>query len=70
MGGYGLIDGSRMVLPLIGVYSMDGTNLENNGVKPDIYVEKTPADELEDRDPQLETATHELLKQLDKEKSK
>ena len=64
-GSYRLIDGSVMRTPHVGVYLMDGTNLENWGVRPDVYVENTPEDELAGRDPQLERAVSELLKDLD-----
>jgi tricorn protease len=48
----------------VGYYSKKGINLENYGVKPDVRVEISPEDELGERDPQLERAVEELLKQL------
>ena len=65
-GSYSLIDGSTVRTPGVGVYLYDKarTNLENFGVPPDILVENKPEDVLAGRDPQLETAVQELLKQL------
>ena len=37
--GAGLVDGSFYRLPSWGCYTLDGKNLEKEGVKPDIYVE-------------------------------
>ncbi len=60
-----LIDGSTFFrVPVTGWRTLDGVNLENYGVKPDIYVEHTPEDNAEDRDLQLEVAVKELLKSL------
>ena len=65
-GSYSLIDGSTVRTPGVGVYLNDKarTNMENFGVPPDILVENKPEDVLAGRDPQLETAVQELLKQL------
>jgi tricorn protease len=65
-GSYSLIDGSTVRTPGTGVYLFDKqqTNMENLGVKPDIHVENKPEDVLAGRDPQLETAVQELLRQL------
>ncbi|MCX7642529.1 MAG: S41 family peptidase [Armatimonadetes bacterium] len=60
-----LIDGSTSFrVPVTGWRTLDGVNLENYGVKPDIYVEHTPEDNANDRDLQLEVAVKELLKAL------
>jgi tricorn protease len=40
------------------------TNLENYGVKPDIFVENSPEDNLAGRDRQIEVAVQELLKEI------
>ena len=64
--GCRMMDGSSLRLPAWGCYSLDGKDLESTGVKPDIYVKNTFKDRLEDKDPQLETAIKEALKQLDK----
>ena len=64
--GASMIDGTTLRLPAWGCYSLDGKDLESTGVAPDIYVKNTFKDRLEDKDPQLETAIKEALKQLDK----
>lgn len=61
---YNLLDGSSMRLPGSGWYRLDGTNMEGNGVKPDIVVEISPEDEIAGRDTQLERAIEEILKEL------
>jgi tricorn protease len=67
-GSYSLIDGSTVRTPGVGVYLADKnrTNMENYGVKPDIFVENTPEDNLAGRDRQIETAVQELLKEIGK----
>ena len=59
-----LIDGSTCRLPAWGCYSVDGKDLENTGVKPDIYVRNTFKDRLDGKDPQLDAAISEVLSQL------
>jgi tricorn protease len=59
-----LVDGSSYRLPSWGCYTLDGKNLEMEGVKPDIYVQTNFADRVNGRDPQLDRAIEELLKQL------
>lgn len=60
----GLVDGSSYRLPSWGCYTMDGRNIEKEGVKPDIFVKNTFEDRLADKDPQLEKAVAEILKDL------
>ncbi|MCY1505568.1 Tricorn protease [compost metagenome] len=60
----GLVDGSSYRLPSWGCYTMDGQDIEKEGVKPDIYVKNTFIDRLNDKDPQLERAVAEILKEL------
>ncbi|PWS32942.1 S41 family peptidase [Pedobacter paludis] len=60
----GLVDGSSYRLPSWGCYTMDGKNIEKEGVKPDIFVKNTFEDRLADKDPQLEKAVSEILKDL------
>lgn len=62
--GKGLVDGSFYRLPSWGCYTLDGKNLEKEGVAPDIYVKTTFTDRLEGKDPQLEKAVQEILKDL------
>jgi len=56
-----LIDGSRFRIPRTGWFTLDGKNLENTGVQPDIRVEHSPEDNANDTDRQLEAAVRELL---------
>jgi tricorn protease len=65
-GSYSLIDGSTVRTPGVGVFLADEgrTNMENTGVKPDIFVENSPEDNLAGRDRQLEVGVKELLKSL------
>jgi tricorn protease len=65
-GSYSLIDGSTIRTPGVGVYLSDEarTNMENTGVKPDVYVENSPEDNLAGRDRQLEVAVKEVMKGL------
>lgn len=67
-GSYTLVDGSRMRTPSYGIYTLDERTLENMGVKPDIWVDVTPADEASGRDPQLEKAVEVLLEELKQKK--
>ncbi|MBI3721635.1 MAG: hypothetical protein HY248_03700 [Fimbriimonas ginsengisoli] len=56
-----LVDGTRARMPLSGVFRMDGSNMEDQGEKPDVQVWLTPEDWLADRDPQLDKAIEMLL---------
>lgn len=60
----GLVDGSSYRLPSWGCYTMDGQDLEKEGVKPDIFVKNTFENRLAGKDPQLERAVAEILKDL------
>lgn len=62
--GKGLVDGSSYRLPSWGCYTLDGKNLEKTGVAPDIRVDNDAADRLNGRDPQLERAIEEVMKNL------
>jgi C-terminal processing protease CtpA/Prc len=59
-----LVDGSAVRLPSWGCYTLDGKNLEKNGVSPDIYVKNTFEDRMNNKDPQIEKAVEEILKEL------
>ena len=59
-----MIDGSTCRMPAWGCYSIDGSDLEHTGVKPDIYVKNTLKDRIENKDPQLDAAIAEVLSQL------
>ena len=60
-----LLDGSTCRMPAWGCYNViDGSDLENTGVKPDIYVKNTFKDRLEGKDPQLDAAIAEVLREM------
>ncbi|MCB9087101.1 MAG: PD40 domain-containing protein [Calditrichae bacterium] len=63
--GKGLVDGSYYRLPAWGCYTLDGKDLEREGVAPDIYIKNTVKDRLEGKDPQLERAIAEILEMLE-----
>ena len=54
-------DGTRARIPGRGVFRMDGTNMENNGEKPDVQVWITPDQWLNQEDPQIDKALELLL---------
>ncbi len=62
--GKGLVDGSFYRLPSWGCYTLDGKNLEATGVTPDIFVPMDFKDRLEGRDPQIDKAVEEIMKEL------
>jgi tricorn protease len=62
--GKGLVDGSFYRLPAWGCYTLDGKNIEKEGVTPDIFVPMNFKDRLENRDPQLDRAIEEIMKVL------
>ncbi|ATL45899.1 peptidase S41 [Chitinophaga caeni] len=62
--GVGLVDNSSVRMPAWGCYSLEGNDLESTGVEPDIKVINTFEDKLNGRDPQLDRAIDEILKQL------
>jgi tricorn protease len=62
--GIGLVDGSNVRMPAWGCYSLDGKDLEMSGVQPDILLINSFEDKLNGKDPQLDKAIEEILKQL------
>ena len=62
--GKQLVDGSYYRLPAWGCYTLDGKNIEREGVMPDIYIKTTFKDRLENKDPQLERAVQEIMTTL------
>ncbi len=62
--GIGLVDGSFIRMPAWGCYTLDGNDLETTGVKPDILLLNSFEDKINHRDPQLDRAIEEILKQL------
>ncbi|MEO5567717.1 MAG: S41 family peptidase [Gemmatimonadaceae bacterium] len=70
-GSYSLINGATIRTPGSLVITWDptkpnnyGTNLENFGVAPDVWVENTPADELQKVDRELREAVREALRMM------
>ncbi len=61
-----LVDGSSYRLPVWGCYTLDGKDLETNGVAPDVYVGKNFKQRLENEKPQLDKAIEIILKELKK----
>lgn len=59
--GKNLVDGSFYRLPSWGCYTIDGRNIESNGVAPDITLRNTMKDRHEGRDPQLEKAIEIIM---------
>lgn len=62
--GKGLVDGSFYRIPAWGCFTLDGKDIEKTGVSPDIYVKTGFTDRLENKDPQLDRAIEEIMKQL------
>jgi tricorn protease len=60
-GTFRLTDGTGARIPSSGVYRMDGSNMENNGEKPDVQIWQTPEEWLAGRDPQLDKAIELLM---------
>ena len=63
-GSYTLLDGSAIRTPGSGVWTVDGENMENYGVPPDVLIDNTPADFLKGRDAQIEKAVEVLKAQM------
>ncbi len=60
-----LLDGGRITSPNFGIYDTNGKwIIENEGVSPDIFVEQTPKDLLEGKDPQLERTIKVLQEEM------
>jgi tricorn protease len=59
------VDGGGMIAPRGGFFTRDGKwAVENEGVGPDIDIENWPKDVIGGRDPQLERAVAEAMRQL------
>lgn len=63
--GKSLVDGSFYRLPKVGVYGLDGSNLEKTGVAPDIEIHNDFKDRLMGNDPQLKRAIDLALEQIE-----
>jgi tricorn protease len=64
--GKSLVDGSYYRLPSWGCYTLDGKNLESEGVSPDVYVKENFKDRIDGKQPQLDKAIEIILKELNK----
>ena len=62
--GARLLDGTTIRTPFRGWYLPDGTDMENHGAQPHLYVPQTPEAETADEDRQLEAAVKDLLERL------
>ncbi|MGD9723773.1 MAG: S41 family peptidase [Pirellulales bacterium] len=61
-----LVDGGRVRIPSRAAYNPAGSwNIENDGVRPDVAVDLTPAEWRAGRDPQLEAAVKATLQAVD-----
>jgi tricorn protease len=64
-GSPGLIDNGAVTVPAFAIYDLEGRwIIESEGVPPDIEVVDDPAAFAQGRDPQLERAITEVLKEL------
>jgi tricorn protease len=62
-----LMDGGVFTAPNVGFWSEEeGFSVENEGVPPDIKVEQTPKLVIAGKDPQLDRAIEEIMKELKK----
>lgn len=59
------IDGGSVTAPNVAFWDENGYRVENEGVAPDIVVEQYPKEVMAGRDPQLERAIAEILRQLE-----
>ena len=58
------VAGRQYIDGLSGLWNVNGTNLENYGVPPDVYIDNTPADFAQGRDAQIEKAVEVLKEEL------
>jgi len=61
---YPLLDGTMFRIPLTGRYRLDGTNMENHPVEPDVWVHAPLGVVLAEDDPQLRKAVEVALDEL------
>ena len=62
-----LVDGGMLTQPEFAFwFKTQGWDIENRGVEPDIEVDYAPSDYAQGKDPQLERAIAEILKQIER----
>ena len=61
-GGFPLVDGTSARMPGSGVWRIDGSSMEDDGVKPDFEVLISPEQFFKGQDPQLDKAIQLLTK--------
>jgi tricorn protease len=61
---YPLLDGTMFRIPLTGRFKLDGTNMENNPVEPDVWVQAPLGAVRAEDDPQLRKAVEVALDEL------
>jgi len=60
-----LLDGGRITSPNFGIFDLNGNYIiENEGVAPDVFVEQTPKELLQGKDPQLERTIDLLIEEM------
>ena len=64
--GGSLVDGTSIRLPETGVYRVDGSPLENNGERAQVYVEQSPEEANSGVDPQLVKAVEVAVSKIKK----
>jgi tricorn protease len=64
-GGFTLVDGTSVRLPMEGWYELDGRNLETDPTRPDVEVVPDPNKLRNGEDEQLAKAVELLLKALE-----
>lgn len=64
--GKSLVDGSFYRLSSLGCYTLDGKNLETQGVSPDIYIGKNFKDRIDGNHPQLDKAIETVMEAMNK----
>ncbi len=64
-----MLDGKTVIrMPWVGWYRLNGKNLENGPVQPDIYVDNPPQYDNVPGGPQIEVAVRTLLKEIEKQR--
>jgi tricorn protease len=59
-----LMDGGAVTAPNLAFWNEEGWRIENEGITPDIEVDQLPSEIYQGKDPQLEKAIEQVLKEL------